>query len=213
MANGLQVIGIIAAIILSPVSSQTQTPSASSAQSLSPDVSFARLRSKIDVERVGDLTTNAVAGQYSSSPEELRKRVAPFSGEDLYLFPDGSYIYLFWSDIPPATIQDKGHWVVSKGQVRLASDPDITWNPGADRRYLLVRRSSHPQEILAIGEERDIPYFEKNADDDPEFQLLIGSKMQINRISPKESAQLREKLMHDAWRPDFYTREKVNLQK
>jgi hypothetical protein len=182
-------------------------------QSLSPEISFARLRSKIDVERVGDLSTNAVGGQYSSSPDELRKRVVPLSGDDLYLFPDGSYVYLVWSDIPPETIQDKGQWAVSEGEVRLTSDSDITWRARAERRYLLVRRRSHPQEILAIGVERDIPYFEKNADRDPEFQLLIGSKMQISRISPKESAQLKEKLMHDAWRPDFYAREKVRRPK
>jgi hypothetical protein len=181
----------------------------SATRSLSPEIGLEGLRSKMDVERVGDLTTNAVAGQYSSSPDELRKRVVPLSGDELYLFPDGSYIYLFWSDIPPATIQDKGHWVASEGEVRLTSDSDITWSPGAERRYLLVRRRSHLQEILAIGLERDIPYFEKNADRDPEFQLLIGSKMQISRISSKESAQLKEKLMHDAWRPDFYAREKV----
>ena len=72
----------------------------SATRSLSPEIGFARLRSKIDVERAGDLTTNAVAGQYSSSPDELHKRVVPLSGDELYLFPDGSYIYLFWSDGP-----------------------------------------------------------------------------------------------------------------
>ena len=209
MGSGLGVIGIIAAIVLSSASSQTQTPSASSARSLNPDVSFARLRSKIDVERVGELTTKAIAGRYSSSPDELVKLVIPFSGNDLYLFPDGSYIDLFWSDVPPPTIQDKGHWVVSEGEVRLTSDSDVNWAAVTERRYLLIRRRSHPQEILAVGLERDIPNFEKNASRDPEFQLLIRSKMQISRISPKDSVQLKQKLMRDAWRPDFYTGKEV----
>jgi hypothetical protein len=98
--------------------------------------------------------------------------------------------------------------MASQGEVRLTSDSDITWSPGVERRYILVRRHSHPQEIFVIGVEREIPYFEKNAERDPEFQLLIGSKMQVRTMSPKESAQLKEKLMHEAWHPDFYTREK-----
>jgi hypothetical protein len=209
MGNGLKAIGIIAAILVSSASSHSQTPSASSARSLSTDASFARIRSKIDVERVGQLTTKAIAGKYSSSPDELVKRVIPFSGDDLYLFPDGSYIDLFWSDVPPPTIQDKGHWVVSEGEVRLTSDPVVTWIPGTERRYLLIRRGSHPEEILAVGLESDIPDFEKNANRDPEFQLLIHSKMQISRISAKASVQIQKKLMRDAWRPHFYTSEQL----
>jgi len=207
MANELRVAGIIAAIVLSSVLSQAQTTSASSAYSLSPEASFARLHSRVDVERVGDLSTATLAGKYSSSPDELLKKVVPFSGNYLYLFPDGSYLYLFWSDIPPETIQDKGHWTTSQGQVRLASDPDITWRTGVERHYLLVRRRSHPQEILAIGMEHNIPYFAKNADSDPEFQLLIGSMMQVSRISSAESNQLKEKLLHDAWCPEFYLKQ------
>lgn len=185
----------------------------SSTQNPSREATFARLRSKIDVERVGDLATHEVSGKYTSSPDELRGRVLPLSGDDLYLFPDGSYIYLFWSDIPPATILDKGHWIASDGEVRLTSDSDVTWNPGVERRYLLVRRHSRPKEILAIGVDQDIPNFEKNADRDPDFQLLLRSKMQVSRISPNESVQLKEKLMHDAWRPDFYGPEKLSRPK
>jgi hypothetical protein len=81
----------------------------SSVSSTSAETSFGRLRSKIDVERVAAPTMNSVSGHYSSSPEELRKRVVPMSGDDLYLFPDGSYLYLVWSDIPPTTVRDKEH--------------------------------------------------------------------------------------------------------
>jgi hypothetical protein len=37
---------------------------------------------------------------------ELLRSVARIS----YLFPDGSYFYYVWSDIPPATIRDKRTW-------------------------------------------------------------------------------------------------------
>jgi len=185
----------------------------SSIRSLSPESSFPRLRSKVDVEQLGDLTTKYVSGHYSSTPDQLRKRVVPPGGDDLYLFPDDTYIYCVWSDIPPATIRDKGHWVVSGNEVKLTSDPDITWNPGAERHYLLVRRRSHAQEVLAVGIDRDLPYFEQNAKDDPDFMLLIVSKTRIAGISSKDSAELKEKLMRDAWHPDFYAPEKVRRPK
>jgi hypothetical protein len=169
--------------------------------------SLARLRSKIDVERPSDLTTNAIVGHYSSTPDELRRRVVPLSGDDLYVLPDGSYLYYVWSDIPPGTIRDKGTWVVSGDELTLTSDSDITWNPGAERRYLLVRRRSQTQEILAVGMDRDLRYFEEHAGDDAEFMLLLVAKVRVNGISAKESIGLKKKLMREAWRPGFYKSE------
>jgi len=165
---------------------------------------LARLRSKLDVERLSDMTIDTIVGRYSSTPDELRRRVVPLSGDDLYFFPDGTYFYYVWSDIPPATIRDKGKWALSRDGLTLTSDSDITWNPGAERRYLLVRRRSHPQEILAVGMDRDLRYFEEHADDDPEFMLLLVSKVRVNVISGKESIELKKKLLREAWRPRFY---------
>lgn len=179
----------------------------SSIRSTGAETSFARLRSKIDVERVGAPTINSVSGHYSSSPEELRKSVVPLSGDDLYLFPDGSYLYLEWSDIPPTTIRDKGKWAVSGSEITLTSDPDIKWKPQAERHYLLVHRRAHPDEVLAVGTDSDSRYFEEQAKDDPEFMLLLVSKARINRISEKDTDELKKKLIRDAWRPEFYKSE------
>jgi len=176
----------------------------SSTRSTSADTCFALLRSKIDVERVGAPTMNSIAGHYSSSPEELRKRVVPTSGDDLYLFPDGSYLFLWWSDIPPTTIRDKGKWAVSGSEITLSSDPEIKWKPGAERHYLMIHRSAHAGEILVVGTDSDSRYFEKNAKEDPEFMLLLVSKARINGISEKDTNELKEKLMREAWRPEFY---------
>lgn len=178
----------------------------SSTPSLNADSSFALLRSKIDVERVS-APMNSIAGHYSSSPEELRKRVVPLSGDDLYLFPDGSYLFLWWSDIPPTTIRDKGKWAVSGSEITLTSDPDIKWKPGAERHYLTIRRSAHADEILVVGTDSDSRYFEKNAKEDPEFMLVLVSKTRINGISEKNTNELKKKLMREAWRPNFYKAE------
>ncbi len=206
MLRTLALVCLSILVVCCIVQSQSQS---SSIRSRDSEASFARMHEKIDVERIGELTPNSVAGRYSSAPEELTKKVVPLSGSDLYLFPDGSYFYYFWSDVPPPTIQDKGRWVLSGGELKLTSDPDVSWKPGAERRYLLVRRRSHPQEILAVGMDDDLPYFEQNAKDNPELMLLMVSKTRITGISPKESAGLKDKLMREGWRPDFYAPQKA----
>jgi len=164
-----------------------------------------RLRAKIDVERPPDLSRTALVGRYSSTPGELRQRVVPLSGNYLYLFPDGTYLDYFWSDVPPPTIQDKGTWVVSVDVLTLTSDSDVTWNPRTERRYLLVRRRSHPNEILMVGMDRDLRYFEDHAKDDPEFMLLLTSKMRVDAFSGTDPMEVKRRLMREAWLPKFYT--------
>jgi hypothetical protein len=88
-----------------------------------------------------------------------------------------------------------------------------TPNPGVPAcaprrcRYLLVRRRSHTQEILAVGMDRDLRYFEEHAKDDPEFMLLLVAKVRVNGISEEESIKLKKKLIREAWRPGFYKSE------
>jgi len=102
---------------------------------------LARLRSKLAVDPIPVLTKDAIAGHFTTSSEELGRRVGPFlGGDDLYLFPDAAYLYHVWSDIPPATIRDNGVWVILGDEIVLTPDSDIIWNPGADRRYVLVPR-------------------------------------------------------------------------
>ena len=95
-------------------------------------------------------------------------------------------LFLWWSDIPPTTIRDKGKWAVSGNEITLTSDPDIKWKPGAERHYLMIHRSAHADEIL-VGTDSDSRYFEKNAKEDPEFMLLLVSKARINVISEKDT--------------------------
>ena len=72
---------------------------------------------------------------------------------------------------------------------------------------MLIHRSSHANEVLIVGADFDSRYFAKNAKAYPEFMLLLCSMSRINAISEKEGSKLREKLMRDAWRADFYKSE------
>ena len=164
-----------------------------------------RLRDKIPVNPVVKVAPTQLAGQYTSTSEELRRHVGPFlSGSDLYLFPDGTYIYCEWADIEPVTIHDKGTWALVEGLVELQSDQEVTWNPNVQRKYVLVRRSTHPREILLVGIERDLPYFEKQAGDSPELMLLIVAKVRTQEITQAGCAKLKSKLMREAWRPHYF---------
>jgi hypothetical protein len=71
---------------------------------------IARLQAKIDVVSVANLTPSELAGQYTNASEELSKRVPPMGSENLFVFPDKTYIFTFAADIPPDTISDKGTW-------------------------------------------------------------------------------------------------------
>jgi hypothetical protein len=146
-----------------------------------------------------------LAGRYTGETSELQSRVGPFlSGEDLYLFPDGSYVYLKWADVMPRTVYDKGKWTGRAGVVELISDPEITWDPSIDRRHLLVRRAVRKQEIMLLALPADIDYFEKNASDDPELMLLIVGMARTEVLTEKTSAAVKARLMREAWNPNFF---------
>jgi len=171
----------------------------------SPASPLQRLRAKIRVDAVAEATPAQLAGQYTSTSKELGKRVGPFlSGNDLYLFSDGTYVYCEWTDIEPVTVYDKGAWAFKNGEVALTSDPEITWKPGAERAYVAVHRMSRAGEILLIGTGRDLDYFEKHTGNDPDFMLLLSAKKREKTFSQQEAENLKARLMKDAWRPKYF---------
>ncbi len=65
----------------------------------------------------------------------------PMGSENLFIFPDKTYIRTSVSDIPPDTISDKGTWSLDADVLRLKSDKDITWKSRIlERRHIVVRR-------------------------------------------------------------------------
>jgi hypothetical protein len=169
------------------------------ASTLSP---VERLKAKIAVESLGTVDKSRLAGHYTNPPRDLVKRIGGvLSGDELYLFPDGTFIYCEWADIQPLTIYDKGRWTFTNGDVELKSDADVTWDPKADRTYVAVRRS-HKKEILLVGLHRDLPYFEEQARDDPESMLLIVAKGRRTALTQVESARVKARPFKESWHPD-----------
>jgi hypothetical protein len=167
-----------------------------------PKVSpLARLQAKVRVGSVQNFTAAYLAGNYSHPSKEFRPGL---SGNDLYLFADGTYIYGEWSDIEPLVIRDEGTWNVAEGSVVLKSDTEVTWDPDVERKYVAVRRQSRPNEILLIGTGRDISYFEENSKDGPETELMVVCKERSKNIPHRRISALKEKLMHESWRPEYF---------
>jgi hypothetical protein len=125
-------------------------------------------------------------------------------GNDLYLFPDGTYIYCEWADVQPLTIYDKGRWTLSSGAVELKSDPDVTWDPEADRTYVAVRRRSQKKEVLLVGVHCDLPRFEAESQDNPELTLLYVAKKRDSTITRSKTAKLKARLLRESWHPEEF---------
>jgi len=149
-----------------------------------------RLQAKVQVDPINDGAPQRLAGKYSNPPNAFH---GGLSGDDPYLFPDGTYIYCEWADIEPLTVRDKGAWKLADGLVVLTSDRDVTGDPGAERKYVAVRRRSHYHEILLVEIGRDLSYFEENAKDDPATQLLVVAKERAKTFRTLQP-QLKQKL-------------------
>jgi hypothetical protein len=166
---------------------------------------IARIRAKTPVEDLSSLDAEHIAGVFKNAGKSLIKRIGPtLSGDILYLFPDGNYIYCEWSDISPEAISDKGAWTYSQGLVQLTSDPEVKWNAGIDRRLIALRRSSIQDEILLI-EVTSLPYFEEKAGDDPESMLLILAKERSKPLKSSEVPKLKASLMKNLWNPKLHS--------
>jgi hypothetical protein len=168
-----------------------------------------QVRAKTPVEGVAAANLERLAGRYTSESKELRKRIGGFlSGDDLYLFADGSYIYCEWADIEPTTVHGKGTWKLTEGLVELKSDPEVTWDPGKyrqyDRRYVALHRSSRNHEIMLIGVQYALSYFEKEASDDPAFMLLVVGKQREATFSQAATKALKARLLKESWRPEYF---------
>ena len=164
-----------------------------------------RISAKTPVKDLSSLDAKHIVGIFKKPGKSLMKQIGPgLSGDVLYLFPDGTYIYTEWSDVSPETISDKGGWKYSAGLVQLVSDPEVKWDPGIGRQLIALRRSSVQDEVLLIETSR-LSDFEQNAGDHPESMLLILAKERSEPIQASEVSKLKASLMKDLWNPNFHS--------
>jgi hypothetical protein len=164
-----------------------------------------RLQAKVSVESLDVADASRLAGHYSNPPKELVRLIGGvLGGNDLYLFPDGTYIYCEWADIQPLTIYDKGKWRFTNGVVELKSDPDVTWDPEADRTYVAVRRRSKTKEILLVGVHSDLPRLETETKNDQQTTLLYAVKKRDGTITRSKTAKVKARLLRECWRPGLF---------
>jgi hypothetical protein len=163
-----------------------------------------RIRTKVPVESVAPDSID-ITGLYINPSKELaRNSATPGITKSLYLFPDRTYLYAQRAASLPFTIFDKGTWRITSGTLELRSGHDVLWNPDLERKFLMVRRSSHPGEILLIGVDVGVRRFEKLAGSNAEVALLTVSKQRVRAISREKTVRMKDFLMRKGWHPERF---------
>ena len=168
---------------------------------------FGRIRSHVAVEQL-QATSAEIAGVYRNPPEENGVADTSSVKTALYLFPDGTYLYVEKVLAMAPTIFDKGTWRVSVDGVELRSARDVTWNPDLERKFLILRRSAHPEEFLLVGADVAVKRFERLAGgvagENGESALLIVAKQRKRVIEPARAMKVKDYLMRKAWHPERF---------
>jgi hypothetical protein len=165
---------------------------------------FDRIRTKIGIES-GPTVSTEIAALYVNPPNELAQK-SDSSGirTNLYLFPDQTYLFAERGPFLPATIFDKGTWRLGSGVLELKSDPDVTWNPDLERRFLMLHRTAHSEEVLLVGADKAVNRFETLARGNPEIALLTVAKQRIKIITAEQATRIRDDVMRKAWHPERF---------
>ena len=140
-------------------------------------------------------------------------RPSVLSGEDLFLFPDSTYIYAEWCDMRPLTIHGKGSWSVSNSIVRLTDDGEIqSRHYGAPPVFLALAltNTSLPRIFTNVPSDRiflvadQIEFIESLRKGLAELDLVSFGLERRKTIQPSEVKKLKRKLMRESWSPDFF---------
>ena len=146
------------------------------------------------------------AGHYSLSPEVARRAGSPMTGDHLYLFPDGSYLYTEWGCLLPETIADKGTWAFADGRIKLASDQTVSQKQARrDRTFFpLSVEVGGTRQLFVLGFPRDYHYFREHTAPPNDFMFLLCARARIAVFSASDAAATKARLMKTAWNPNFF---------
>ena len=187
------------------------TFSAASCATPDPREMTAALRNSVPSIRVArpqQDSSQFFAGHFSSAAEIAKSPPPELSGEDLYLFPDKSYINVEWADILPDAIYDKGRWEYEGDYVRLHSDYSVPKNPKVKRDPAFApffARVSGRERLFLVGVPWMYSYFRQHAEPLDEFMFLLCSYVRRDRLPDSVVAPTKRRLMRDSWHPDFFS--------
>lgn len=187
---------------------------------LTPGQKLAAIKAKVQPTlTISDsvFTVIELAGHYALPGDTFS--VGGLAGEDLYLFPDSTYIYVKWADIEPTTVHGKGGWIITNSVVSLQDDGSITSSYyGASSTYLAlavtniatnVFRNLHLPASSTILLDAGRPYsylMERRANWG--WLLFICGLERRDRILQKDAEVMRLDIMRRAWRPDYFREDK-----
>ena len=146
----------------------------------------------------------ALSGKYSNPGPDLKKRVVPLGGRDLYLFPNGSYIYTEWTDNLPETVFDRGRWSVAGGVLKLESNATITWETSNEKQYVVVRYKERPANLFLLGIDQQLGYLKENIGQDADFMFLVTSLAFVEPFSKSNWRGTQSAVLRRAWKPKFF---------
>jgi hypothetical protein len=124
------------------------------------------------------------------------------SGEDLYLFPDRSFLYIHGADIEPPTIYDNGTWSFSNGVLELNGDRSFRQSDDMrDRHFIpLYFPVAEKRTLLLMGLEWQFPCFRGCAKRDNDHTLFPYTFTRIEPIDAGQAEALRTKLWTESYR-------------
>lgn len=146
---------------------------------------------------------------FSNRNSETERLVGPgLSGEDLYLFPDRSYMYLQWADIMPPTIYDKGTWLFESGVVSLQSDHSVRQRDFPKDRHFapLFFNVSGKRTLLLMGTNWDFSYYKEKGRTNDNFMLFLCTLTHNEPIEQERAETLKKRIYVESWHPEFFTK-------
>jgi hypothetical protein len=98
-----------------------------------------------------------ISGHYSDSGPSMAGHER-LSGSDLYLFPDGTYIYTEWADIMPETVYEKGNWKFEDSFISFTNDNSLKKAPSLEKKYFVFL--SLNETIFLMASTQAFEYFQ-----------------------------------------------------
>lgn len=146
-------------------------------------------------ERLGAMDVGDLAGMYSRESPQLAKRIGGFlSGSNLYLLPDGRFIYTEWADVAPESVYETGTWKIVGSSLLLdRTEPVSGLRPLCDSVFIpfqLTDEDSGTTAIRAIGQTCNWHEFLSDAKEgDAFFALLMNSLELVEPIEDQRAAE------------------------